>query len=96
MLKEVLINWIEKKLIKYKNKEKFALFWMSQLFDSNFGKKTKISTIRLLLVITLSSIILVVYNIQKFGAKLATDMQPSKLISVIYIQLPGTIYTIYI
>lgn len=46
LLKEVLTEWTEKKLIKCENKEKFASFWINQLFDSDFGKKTRKSTIR--------------------------------------------------
>ena len=39
-------DWTEKELIKCENKEKFSSFWISQLFNSKFGKKPKISTTR--------------------------------------------------
>lgn len=44
LFEKIPIKWMEKKLIKYENKEKFASFWIDQLFDYNFGRKTKKST----------------------------------------------------
>ena len=32
-------DWTENKLMKCENKENFALFWISQLFDSDFSRK---------------------------------------------------------
>ena len=39
LLEEVPIDWMEEKLMRYKNKENFALFRISRLFDSDFGRK---------------------------------------------------------
>lgn len=38
---------MEKELMKCQDKENFASFWISRLFDSDFGKKTKRSTIEI-------------------------------------------------
>ena len=45
LLEEELTDWTEEELIKCKDKKKFVSFRISRLFDSDFGKKTKRSTI---------------------------------------------------
>ena len=39
LLEEVLTDWTEEELMKCEDKENFALFWISRLFDSNFSRK---------------------------------------------------------
>lgn len=51
MLYKVLLekdstDWSKKKLMKCKDKEKFVLFQISQLYNSDFGRKNQISTNR--------------------------------------------------
>lgn len=46
LFKEVTIEQTKKELIKFEDKEKFALFRINRLFDSDFSKKTRKSTIR--------------------------------------------------
>lgn len=53
MLEKKPINCTEKELVKYKDKENFTSFQISQLYTTNFDRKTGISTIRLLLAATL-------------------------------------------
>lgn len=45
LLEEVPTDWTEEELIECKDREKFASFRISRLFDSDFGRKTRISTI---------------------------------------------------
>ncbi len=41
LLEEVPTDWTEEELIECEDKEKFASFRISRLFDSDFGRKTK-------------------------------------------------------